>query len=1160
MHKGTRHHTEARRHGRVRRLAPFIAAAVAAVATPVVSGIAATGKDQPSRVYAAKANHKLPELRVTAAAAKLNEDGTLTGTATVENAGTARARATTAGVDWKDSATHGEVLLAKFAVPLLKPGQKHKVTWHLKLASKDTAGTYAVQVCADVLSQVHEASKKHLCHSAGSVVFNPKGGVKGFKEEEPPKEAPKETPKEEAPKEAPKETPKETPTGPPDTAIASGPTGAVDSTAATFTFTSNQSPATFQCALDASAWTACSSPQTYNALAEGAHVFQVRAVNSASEVDATPAEAKWTVETEPPIVGLTTLADGSFTNKTTPTFTGTASNGANDSATITLRIYGGLTVGGPLIQTLETTQAAGAWAVPTKPLAEGTYTAQASQSDAAGGMGLSSANTFTIKTTPPVVTLTEPGASSFTNHAKPTFAGAAGTAAGDLPTITVNVYSGSVATGPPVQTLATSASAATWSTTATGSLSDGTYTAQATQSDSAGNTGKSAATTFVVKTTVPPVTLTEPTSGTRAKTGKPSFGGAAGTEAGTSTTVDVNIYSGASATGTPLKTLTTTEAAGAWKLTPTTALANGEYTAQATQADAAGNTGKSTPVTFTVATETPTVTVTAPKAGTETNNTTPTFTGTASTATGDLTGITVNVYSGPSASGVPAETLTTAESAGSWSVGEIAPLLAGEYTVQATQENEAGGVGASNPVTFVVDTTPPSVTLTEPANGAVLNQSKLKFAGAAGKAHGDQKAVTLKIYSGSSPSGTPVQALSAPVTESSWTVTPTTALADGTYTAQATQSDEAGNTGTSSASTFSVQTKAPGPVTSPAVAGNTGTSISLSWTNPTGPDFAGVVVRRAEGTTAPGSPTEGTAIGETSGETHTLTDNTVTTGKTYSYAFFAHNAFHLYATAATLTVTAQESTGGCTDTWTGATNSAWNEAGNWSGGHAPTTSDWACIPAHTANLPVTVNSPQIVAGITNSGELTVNSSLELSDAKNKSTSTGVLTVQGSLEVAHELEVTTLNLNGAINGAGTVVIPSGATLTSQGGEVGVTELINNGGAPIAAERSLNVRQSSKLVNKGTLTVNAGANINGGCGHEATVTEPAIPSGEATSSGKITTNGKTETGSSAVTIGPSGSCLVTHDTGPLNVASGELKLEGATSTSTAAPRSPAARARS
>lgn len=265
MHKGTRHHTEARRHGCVRRLAPFIAAAVAAVATPVVSGIAATGKDQPSRVYAAKANHKLPELRVTAAAAKLNEDGTLTGTATVENAGTARARATTAGVDWKDSATHGEVLLAKFAVPLLKPGQKHKVTWHLKLASKDTAGTYAVQVCADVLSQVHEASKKHLCHSAGSVVFNPKGGVKGFKEEEPPKEAPKETPKEEAPKEAPKETPKETPTGPPDTAIASGPTGAVDSTAATFTFTSNQSPATFQCALDASAWTACSSPQTYNA-------------------------------------------------------------------------------------------------------------------------------------------------------------------------------------------------------------------------------------------------------------------------------------------------------------------------------------------------------------------------------------------------------------------------------------------------------------------------------------------------------------------------------------------------------------------------------------------------------------------------------------------------------------------------------------------------------------------------------------------------------------------------------------------------------------------------------------------------------------------------------------------------------------------------------
>ena len=46
----------------------------------------------------------------------------------------------------------------------------------------------------------------------------------------------------------------------------------------------------------------------------------------------------------------------------------------------------------------------------------------------------------------------------------------------------------------------------------------------------------------------------------------------------------------------------------------------------------------------------------------------------------------------------------------------------------------------------------------------------------------------------------------------------------------------------------------------------------------------------------------------------------------------------------------------------------------------------------------------------------------------------------------------------------------------------------------------------------------------------------------SSGSITTTGTTKTGSSPVVIGANNDCLVTHDTGSLDVTTGELKLGG------------------
>lgn len=107
--------------------------------------------------------------------------------------------------------------------------------------------------------------------------------------------------------------------------------------------------------------------------------------------------------------------------------------------------------------------------------------------------------------TVPAVTLVAPAAGAALKTTTPTLAGVAGTAAGDSATITVRIYSGAAASGTPVQTRTATAAGAAWTTAAT-ALAQGTYTAQASQSDSASNTGVSAASTFTIDTTAPTAT------------------------------------------------------------------------------------------------------------------------------------------------------------------------------------------------------------------------------------------------------------------------------------------------------------------------------------------------------------------------------------------------------------------------------------------------------------------------------------------------------------------------------------------------------------------------------------------------------------------------------------------------------------------------------
>ncbi len=322
----------------------------------------------------------------------------------------------------------------------------------------------------------------------------------------------------------------------------------------------------------------------------------------------------------------TVTAPPAYVNTTTPAISGTAGTQAADAShsadntTVTVKIFSGPDTSGAPLQTINLVPVtAGTWtATPAALPPNAQYTAQVTQSDGAGNSA-STATTFVIDATSPVVTLTAPANNSYTNNTKPTFSGTAGqaaassTASADSTTVTVKIFTGANTSGMLVQTLTTTESSGAWSVTPTTALTaNAQYTAQASQTDGAGNTGTSSANTFAIDTIPPTVAMTAPASNTTT----PTFSGTAGNNAGSATTsadnatLTVFVCSGTQtscgAAGPSLfETLTATRSGTTWSVTPTAgqALTNSSsYTAQAAQTDVVGNTGTSSIRTWTVST------------------------------------------------------------------------------------------------------------------------------------------------------------------------------------------------------------------------------------------------------------------------------------------------------------------------------------------------------------------------------------------------------------------------------------------------------------------------------------------------------------------------------------------------------------------------------
>jgi hypothetical protein len=195
--------------------------------------------------------------------------------------------------------------------------------------------------------------------------------------------------------------------------------------------------------------------------------------------------------------------------------------------------------------------------------------------------------------------VTAPAAGAVLNSSKPIISGLAGQASGDEPSVTLKLYEGSTVAGSPIRTYEVTPSAANWTTGAVSALADGPYTVLAEQSDEAGNTGKSAAVTFTIDTTLPAVTLTSPADKSSTSAEFESFSGAAGSAAGDLPQVTVKLFAGATITNEALKEVTVPAVNGHWSAA-FGGLGSGTYTAQAQQSDDLGRTGFSVTATFTV--------------------------------------------------------------------------------------------------------------------------------------------------------------------------------------------------------------------------------------------------------------------------------------------------------------------------------------------------------------------------------------------------------------------------------------------------------------------------------------------------------------------------------------------------------------------------------
>ncbi|MFT3783399.1 MAG: Ig-like domain-containing protein [Nibricoccus sp.] len=590
----------------------------------------------------------------------------------------------------------------------------------------------------------------------------------------------------------------------PETTISTTPASLTANRSASFVFSgddgSGSGIARFEASLDGGVFTSSTSPLTYTGLADGSHTVQIRAIDAAGNIDATPAAYTWTIDaTAPSTPSTPTTTVPPLTNDRWPVFSGTAEAGS------TVTVY----IDGNAVGTT-TASGSGKWFyVLASALTNGAHSIRVTATDTVGNVSsVSSTLNLTIDTVAPAVPPTpdldaasDSGVSSTddcTNVNKPTFNGTA------EPNSTVTIYLDGYAKG-----TVTADSSGNWTYTFATALPDGTSYFCVSATDAAGNLGGASGALSVIIDTImpPPVVFTTATGGTN--NNRPTLQGTA--EPYTS----VTLFCSNGTTYT-----LAADYAGKWTWMPSTALADGVYGFSAYATDEAGNVGPlGLGILLTVDTTAPVLPVVT-TTETTTKNPQPTLTGTAEALS------VVKIYDGATLLGT-----VPADSSGKWSYTLGLALTNGAHTIRVTATDTVGNTSsASAGLNITVDTvapaTPsaPNLALSSNSGSPSDNVTNVNTPALQGFAEASS---SVALYNGS----TQIAVIAAN-NAGNWSYAFTTALADGTYAFKVTATDAAGNTSSASAvSSVTIDTIAPStPVISNTSGYTTNTLPTLNGT------------------------------------------------------------------------------------------------------------------------------------------------------------------------------------------------------------------------------------------------------------------------------------------------------------------------------------------
>ncbi|MBL8919942.1 MAG: hypothetical protein JNJ54_13835 [Myxococcaceae bacterium] len=318
-------------------------------------------------------------------------------------------------------------------------------------------------------------------------------------------------------------------------------------------------------------------------------------------------------------------------------------------------------------------------------------------------------------------------------------------------------------------------------------LGNGTYTVTATQTLNMVTGPASAARTFTVSGTLPSVVIAMPPPINAMNAGAYAVTGTCTTSAGTISLSVGAVTAMASCTGGMFSaTLDVRAVPDAAQVSISGSQTNSSGTVVDTRYALKDTVVPAAPV------------ITSPASMSRSTEQRPAITGTAEP------NATVTVTIGGSVAGT-----AVADGNGLWTFTAANPLPLGMNTVSATQTDVAGNTGpASAPVTFFIDAPNPPPVITTPQDGAMLSTRTPSIGGTA------SPNVTITVRLNGNVLGTTMSNA-----QGSWSLTPTTPLMPGTYSAVATATNVTGNVSANSNTVvFTIaagQTDAP-TVTSPA--------------------------------------------------------------------------------------------------------------------------------------------------------------------------------------------------------------------------------------------------------------------------------------------------------------------------------------------------------